>query len=86
MDRGLGVGVSANGLSGYEVEIRHNTTQVKVYDAPDLREHELIIAHLLGRDDSGAPLDPDVRNALVHERYTNAARLIRGGQQPRLKP
>lgn len=72
--------MSAKDLSGYEVETRHNTTQVKVYDAPDLRDHELIIAHLLGRNDSGAHLDPDVRNALVHERYADAVRLIRSRQ------
>ena len=72
--------MSEKDLSGYEVETRHNTTQVKVYDAPDLRDHELIIAHLLGRHDSGAPLDPDVRNALVYERYTDASHLIRSSR------
>lgn len=46
---------------------------------PMNRDLELIIAHLIGLHDSGVPLDPDVRNALVHERYTDAARLIRSG-------
>jgi hypothetical protein len=36
--------MNANDLSGYEVEIRRNTTQIKVSDSPDLRDHELIIA------------------------------------------
>jgi hypothetical protein len=71
--------MNANDLSGYEVEIRRNTTQIKVSDSPDLRDHELIIAHLLGLNDSGQQVDPDVRNALVHGRYTDAARLIRSG-------
>ena len=71
--------MNANDLSCYEVEIRRNTTQIKVSDSPDLRDHELIIAHLIGLHDSGVPLDPDVRNALVHERYADAARLIRSG-------